>query len=90
MLLNHFSKMFLKVKNGQLKFLLYLPQFFSYKTKFFSFKNNSKNLDPSSKMDLDIWDCLGRVNSYYRKNFMGLVYLFVVILERRKPTLIVE
>ena len=28
---------------------------------FFSFQNNLKNLDPSYKMDLDIWDCLGRV-----------------------------
>ena len=28
---------------------------------FFSFQNNPKNLDPSYKMDLDFWDCLGRV-----------------------------
>ena len=28
---------------------------------FFSFQNNLKNLDPSYKMDLDLWDCLGRV-----------------------------
>ena len=28
---------------------------------FFSFQNNSKNLDPSYKMNLDFWDCLGRV-----------------------------
>ena len=27
----------------------------------FSFRNNTKNLDPSYKMDLDFWDCLGRV-----------------------------
>ena len=27
----------------------------------FSFQNNAKNLDPSYKMDLDIWECLGRV-----------------------------
>ena len=27
----------------------------------FSFQNNTKNLDPSYKMDLDLWDCLGRV-----------------------------
>ena len=26
-----------------------------------SFQNNSKNLDPSYKMDLDLWACLGRV-----------------------------
>ena len=28
---------------------------------FLSFQNNSKNLDLSYKMDLDLWDCLGRV-----------------------------
>ena len=28
---------------------------------FFSYQNNPKNLDPSYKMDLDLWDCLGRV-----------------------------
>ena len=28
---------------------------------FLSFQNNAKNLDPSYKMDLDLWDCLGRV-----------------------------
>ena len=38
-----------------------LPYFFDYKTEFFSFQNNPKDLDPSCKMDLDLWDCLGRV-----------------------------
>ena len=38
-----------------------LPYFFAYKTVFFPFQNNPKNLDPSYKMDLDLWDCLGRV-----------------------------
>ena len=28
---------------------------------YFSFHNNSKNLNPSYKMDLDLWDCIGRV-----------------------------
>ena len=28
---------------------------------FFSFQNNTKNLDPSNKMYLDLWGCLGRV-----------------------------
>ena len=28
---------------------------------FFPSQNNSKNLDPSFKMDLDLWDCLGRI-----------------------------
>ena len=26
-----------------------------------SFQNNPKDLDPSDKMDLDLWDCLGMV-----------------------------
>ena len=36
--------------------------FFDYKMEFFSFLNNPTDLDPSCKMDLDLWDCLGRVN----------------------------
>ena len=39
-----------------------VPYFFGYKTEFFSFQNNPKDLDLSCKMDLDLWDCLGRVN----------------------------
>ena len=31
-----------------------LPYFFGYKTEFFSFQNNSKALDRSYKMDLDL------------------------------------
>ena len=38
-----------------------IPYFFAYKTVFFPFQNNPKNLDPSYKTDLDLWDCLGRV-----------------------------
>ena len=38
-----------------------LPYFFGYKTGFFSFQNNPKVLDPSSKTDLELWHCLGRV-----------------------------
>ena len=41
--------------------LFFLPYFFGYKTEVFSFQNNPKDLDPSCKMDLDLWDCLGRV-----------------------------
>ena len=29
--------------------------------QFFSFQNNPKNLQPSYKTDLDLWNCLGRV-----------------------------
>ena len=41
--------------------LLVIPYFFGYKKEFFSFQNNPKDLDPSCKTDLDLWDCLGRV-----------------------------
>ena len=44
-----------------------LPYFFGYKTGLFSFQSNYKNLDLHYKTDLDIWDCLGRENSYYSK-----------------------
>ena len=38
-----------------------LPYFFENKTEFlFSFQNNLRDLDPSYKMDLDLWDGLGR------------------------------
>ena len=41
---------------------IFLSYFFGYKMEFFfSFQNNPKNLDPSYKTDLDLWDCLGRV-----------------------------
>ena len=39
-----------------------LPYFFGYKMEFFfSFQNNPKDVDLSCKMDLDLWDSLGRV-----------------------------
>ena len=42
-------------------FYIRIPYFFGYKMEFFSFQNNLKDLDPSCKTDLDLWDCLGRV-----------------------------
>ena len=38
-----------------------------------SFQNNPKNLDPSYKMDLDLWDCLEMVKHVLQQNFMGLI-----------------
>ena len=49
------------------------PYFFAYKTVFFSFQNNPKNLDPSYKMDLDLWDCLGRVKPVLQQHCIGLI-----------------
>ena len=46
----------IKVSSGK---IIVVPYFFDYKTGVFSFQNNSKDLDPSCKMDLDLWDCLG-------------------------------
>ena len=50
-----------------------LPYFFGYKTEIFSFQNNPKDLDPSCMMDLDLWDCLGRVKLVLLQNFIGLI-----------------
>ena len=53
-------------------FLLVVAYFFGYKMEFFfPFQNIPKNLDPSYKMDLDLWDCLGRVNSCITAKFHG-------------------
>ena len=35
--------------------------------EFVYFLNNPKNLDPSVKTYLDLWDCLGRENLYHGK-----------------------
>ena len=56
-----FFNRFILVRSGCPGKQTVLPYFFGYKTGFFPFQNNSKNLDPSYKMALDIWDCLGRI-----------------------------
>ena len=38
-----------------------IPYFFTYKKELFFLPKQSQNLDSSYKMDLDLWDCLGRV-----------------------------
>ena len=48
----------------------------------FSFQNNSKKLE--------LWDCLGRVKLVLQQNFIQMIKLFVVILEKGKSCLIVE
>ena len=65
-----------------------LPYFFGYKTEIFSFQNNPKDLDPSCKTDLDLWDCLRRVTLVLWQNYIGLIQLFEVILEAQKARLI--
>ena len=64
-----------------------IPYFFTYKTVFFAFQNNPKNLDPSYKTDLDLWDYLRRVKPVLQQNWIGLIWLFVLILERVSPVL---
>ena len=41
------------------KRLIYLISL-AIRQSFFSLQNNPESLDPSFKMDLDLWDCLGR------------------------------
>ena len=65
-----------------------LPYFFGYKTRVFFFQNNPKDLDLPCKMDLDLWDSLGRVKLVLLQNFIRLIKLFEVILEGQKPCLI--
>ena len=68
-------------------FCLSLPYFFDYKTEFFSFLNNPKDLDPSCKMDLDLWDCLGRVKLVLQQNFIGLIYFLKSFYRDKTPVL---
>ena len=37
-------------------FVVHRLYFFGYKTEFFSFQYYPRNLNPSHKMDLDLWD----------------------------------
>ena len=62
-------------------FVYQLPYFLGYK-KDFSFQNNPKDLDPSYKTDLDLLGCLGRVKLVLWQNYIELIKLFIVILER--------
>ena len=39
----------------------------------------------SYKMDLDFWDCLGRVKIVLQQNFIGLIKSFIIILVKGKP-----
>ena len=41
-------------------------------------------------MDLGIWDYLGRVKFVLYQNFIGLIQLLEVILERGKPRFIAK
>ena len=61
--------------------------FFDYKTEFISFQNHPKNLNPSYKMVLVLWDSLGREKHVLQQNFIGLIQLLGGILEREKPIL---
>ena len=65
-----------------------IPYFFDYETECFPSQNNPKNLEPSYKTDLDLWDSLGRVKLILLQNFTGLIGLFVVILEREIPSIV--
>ena len=44
------------------------PYFVSYKMEVW--QNIVKNLDPSYKMDLDLWDCLGKVKFVSQQSFI--------------------
>ena len=67
--------------------------------------NNPKDLDPSCKMDLDLWDCFlhpsckmeldlwdcfGRENLILQLNYTRLICIFSVILAGKNSHLITE
>ena len=54
--------------------------------QFFSFQNNPRNLDPSYKMDLDLWDCLGRVKLILQQNFSELILICSHSRESKTPS----
>ena len=49
------------IKNYQNHNISSVAYFFRYKKEFFPSKQTPQKIDPSCKMDLDLWDCLGRV-----------------------------
>ena len=57
----HFDGSVNKLPYSHQNLIKVLPYFFGFKTEFFSFQNKPKDLDPSYKTDLDLWDGLGRV-----------------------------
>ena len=52
-------------KSKQQFFPLLVYHIYSVIRQFFSFQNNLKDLDLSYNMDLDLWDCFGRVELVY-------------------------
>ena len=45
--------------------VIYLSYFFVYMMGVFPFQNNYKDLDPSYKMDLDLWDCFEKEKNLF-------------------------
>ena len=48
-------------KNALTHSLIVTTVFLWLSDSFFSFQNNSQNLEPSYKIDLDLWDCFRSV-----------------------------
>ena len=48
-------------------------EFLQLLDRIFFLIKHPENLDPSYKMDLDLWDCLERVELVLQQNFMGLI-----------------
>ena len=46
-------------------------------------QNNPKDLDPSCKMDLDLWDYFGREKHLFKLS--QLIYISAVVLEGQTP-----
>ena len=78
----------LQLKYPSMIDIFVVPYFSVYKMDFFPSKRVQKNLDPSYKMDPDLWNCLGRVKLVFYQNFIGLICFHS--RERGKPHLIAE
>ena len=70
---------------------MFIPYFFPYKTGcFFSFQNNPKTLDPSYKMDIDPWDCLGRVKTHITAKLYRTDLIICTRSREAKPCLVAK
>ena len=63
---------------------------FSVIRKSFFIPKNPKNLDPSYKMDIDLWDCLGRVKSHIIAKFYRTDLVICSLSSEERPRLIAE
>ena len=70
---NPFPLQLIKARTNPNRIHISSTVFLRVKDGDFSFQNNPKDLDLSSKTELDLLDCLGRVKLVLLQNFIGLI-----------------